>query len=80
MKRPFEIGDRVRVYEGQVSFRANVELVQFDGLLQVKAVDADADLPTVTVHPKQCRRLRTKPKPEKKVPRVQRRKPSNLPP
>ena len=76
MKRPFEIGDRVRVYgdwpnvpihlafTGEVIEANKGQAAKYPGFIEVK-VDGHPGL-SIMVHPKQCRRLRPKPKPEKK--------------
>ncbi len=63
MKRPFEVGDRVRVYGrewGPGAFNGitgPVTKISNDGLLTVSTRDM-----IYVCHPKQCRRLKPKPK------------------
>ena len=66
-KRPLAVGDRVCVYSGPTSFKGTVKSLDggnkhIDGAQDI-AIDRDDPSGSIAyVHPKQCRRIKVKPK------------------
>lgn len=58
MKDP-KVGERVMVYQGRLSFKAEIRGIFESGLLHIKA-DDEHNRDSGVVHPNQCRRLKKK--------------------
>ncbi len=71
MKKQFEVGDRVRVYgtsdgEANFSYGAVAITLEAESKNRMLVQFQNGGREKVLVHPKQCRRLKPKPKPEVK--------------
>lgn len=60
MKKPFQVGDRVRVYREGGPHIGTIQKIYPDGLLRIKADIDPVYCAGLKFHPNQCRRLRPK--------------------